>query len=108
MNDEAAVKGSRDGRKLNRHNFSIEEIEQAVERPVVKKLLALIDFRNTYPAFSGEFTVDDCNGPLLTLTWQKGKFKASLSLDFTRSAAEIMFFDPDEGTERVLSLHDLN
>jgi sucrose phosphorylase len=108
LNDEAAVKGSRDGRKLNRHNFTIEEIEQAVEKPVVKKLFELIDFRNTYPAFSGEFKVDESNGPLLTLSWKKGKFKASLSLDFTRSAAEINYFDPDEGTERVLALHDLN
>ena len=35
-NDVAGSKGSIDGREINRHNFTIEEIEKAMEKPVVR------------------------------------------------------------------------
>ena len=46
------VKLTGEGREINRHNFTISEIEKEVQKPVVQRLLKLIDFRNDYPAFN--------------------------------------------------------
>ena len=43
------------GRDINRHYYTRDEIEQRLAAPVVKKLRALIRFRNQHPAFSGTF-----------------------------------------------------
>ncbi|MBC2478366.1 sucrose phosphorylase, partial [Clostridium beijerinckii] len=59
-NDTENVKKTGEGREINRHNFSIEEIEQSLKKDVVQRLLKLIKFRNEYDAFNGEFKVLDC------------------------------------------------
>ncbi len=41
-------------RGINRHKFSIEEAEEALQQPVVQALLDLCKFRNTHPAFNGK------------------------------------------------------
>ena len=56
-NDEANVARTGEGREINRHNFTIDEIDEAVQKKVVQRLLALIRFRNNHPAFEGEFEV---------------------------------------------------
>ena len=51
-NDIALMESSRQGRDINRHYYTMEEIEEAVKRPVVQKLRELMIFRNEFPAFS--------------------------------------------------------
>ena len=41
-------------RAINRHMYSLEEAEAAVQKPVVRALLQLMRFRNTHPAFNGQ------------------------------------------------------
>ena len=41
-------------RGINRHKYSIEEAEEALQQPVVQALLDLCKFRNTHPAFNGK------------------------------------------------------
>ena len=41
-------------RGINRHKYSIEEAEGALQQPVVQALLDLCKFRNTHPAFNGK------------------------------------------------------
>ena len=106
LNEEAALVPANDGRNLNRHNFTLDEIDQAVERPVVKRLLALIDFRNTYPAFQGDFSVGDCDETTLNLTWQRREFKTTLSVDFMKPSAEIVYFDSEKSAESRIILHE--
>ena len=43
------------GRDINRHYYSRQEIDSETTRPVVQALFDLIRFRNTHPAFAGEF-----------------------------------------------------
>ena len=41
-------------RGINRHRYSLEEADKALEQPVVQALLRLCKFRNTHPAFNGQ------------------------------------------------------
>ena len=41
-------------RGINRHKYSLEEAEEALQQPVVQALLDLCKFRNTHPAFNGK------------------------------------------------------
>ena len=77
------------GRDINRHYFTEQELPQALERPVVKKLIDLIRFRNTHPAFNGDFHIDDSNDKMLYLRWQNGESKAVLKVNLENSSYEI-------------------
>lgn len=50
-NDLDLLERTKEGRNINRHYYSLEEIDQEVKRPVVAKLLKLLEFRNTEAAF---------------------------------------------------------
>ena len=41
-------------RGVNRHRYSMQEADEALEQPVVQALLRLCQFRNTHPAFNGD------------------------------------------------------
>lgn len=58
-NDIALMEETKNGRDINRHYYTMEEIEKEVNRPVVRELLALMKFRNEHPAFAveGEISV---------------------------------------------------
>ena len=42
---------------MNRHDYSPAEVDQSLERPVVRRLLDLIRLRATHPAFAGRLEV---------------------------------------------------
>ena len=58
-NDIELLEATKEGRNINRHYYTLEEIEKEVERPVVKQLLSLLRFRNTSKAFdlAGEIEI---------------------------------------------------
>ena len=56
-NDHQAVAESGEGRSINRHNYTIAEVEAAIRRPVVERVLDLVRLRNREPAFSGRLDV---------------------------------------------------
>ena len=70
-NDHDSVARSRDGRSINRHNFSIDEIEVALRRPVVQRILEVLQLRNSNPVFEGQLSVDS-DGSSLRMTWTRG------------------------------------
>jgi sucrose phosphorylase len=92
-NDEENIKKTGDGREINRHNFSIEEIDQAVQKDVVQRLLKLIRFRNGYPAFNGEFKVLDFAQDEVRLSWQKDDKICTLNIDLKTSKSVIEYLD---------------
>lgn len=51
-NDIELVEQTQNGRNINRHNYSLSELEKNIKKPVVARLLRLMEFRNTYPAFT--------------------------------------------------------
>ena len=92
-NDVENVKHTGEGREINRHNFSMEEIDLAVHKPVVQRLLKLIRFRNEYPAFNGEFLVHDSAESEVQLSWEKGEKSCNLHIDLNTSRSLITFRD---------------
>jgi len=49
-----AVLATGSGRDINRHKYTNEEADAALQQPVVKALLDLCKFRNTHEAFMGQ------------------------------------------------------
>lgn len=92
-NDQNAFSVSGEGRAVNRHNYTVEEIERDLQRPVVRRLEALIRFRNTHPAFQGVFTVRNDSGEAsgMVLTWTSGLDMCSLSFRPKSGVCEIIF-----------------
>jgi sucrose 6(F)-phosphate phosphorylase len=80
-NTPAEIELQADRRAINRHNFSLEEIDERLHRPVVQRLLKLIRFRNECPAFEGEFSVVDCEDHRLILGWVNKHNKVLLNAD---------------------------
>ncbi|MCL2864274.1 MAG: sucrose phosphorylase [Lachnospiraceae bacterium] len=92
-NDYEKVEKTGEGREINRHNFSSDELEESLQKPVVKRLLALIRFRNQYDVFDGDFRVRETDDTM-NLFWEKGDLKASLHVDFRENKAVIQYLDP--------------
>jgi hypothetical protein len=63
------VEQTKNGRDINRHNYSLDEIAADINKPVVQRLLRLMEFRNTYPAFDGTFVIEDAPDDQLVLSW---------------------------------------
>ncbi|HEY8717793.1 sucrose phosphorylase [Pengzhenrongella sp.] len=82
------------GRDINRHSYTVGEIEQDLARPVVAALVRLIRFRNAHPAFDGEFEVGG-TGSLLTMTWRAGDHTASLEADLANATATLRWTAAD-------------
>jgi sucrose phosphorylase len=82
-NDYAAAdRGGTGGHKeINRTTLGPAEIEQGLQRAVVRDQLQLIRLRNSLPAFGGELRVEPDEDHRLRLTWSLGQCRASLSAD---------------------------
>jgi sucrose phosphorylase len=102
-NDTEAVNTTREGREINRHNYTLDEIDQATNKEVVKKLIELIKFRNTYPAFNGKFTVGICNNKELNLSWDDGLFSTILIVTLNPLSATVSYIEP--GTKDTKTIH---
>jgi sucrose phosphorylase len=96
-NDQSAMDRTGDGREINRHNYSIDEVERDLQRPVVQRLLRLVRFRNEYDAFDGSFRILDSDDSVLNLCWERGRSRCQLTVDFQNDKAVIHYLD-DDGT----------
>ncbi|PRR80785.1 sucrose phosphorylase [Clostridium vincentii] len=92
-NDVENVNKTGEGREINRHNFSLEEIDQSLEKEVVQRLLKLIRFRNEYSAFNGDFKVLDCAKDEIRLCWQKDNKYCTLFIDLKTNESIIGYID---------------
>ncbi|MCG8566772.1 MAG: sucrose phosphorylase [Desulfobacterales bacterium] len=93
-NDIELLERTRMGRNINRHNYTLEEIKEAVELPVVQRLIKLMEFRNSYPAFDGEFELLSSADHELKLKWQKDNHTAVAHINTTAPWAKITYTDP--------------
>ena len=92
-NEPAEVERTGERRAINRRNYSSAEVEAALRRPVVQRLLQLIRFRNTYPAFDGDFDVLETGDHWLRLAWQKAAYRCELSVDLASPQPVITYRD---------------
>jgi len=69
------------GRDINRHYYTSEEINRAIQRPVVQSLFELIRFRNRHPAFDGVFSMPETTDSEITMRWDNGDAWAMLEVN---------------------------
>ena len=93
-NDPALVEQTQDGRAINRHNYSAPEIDEALRRPVVQRLLAIIRLRNEHPAFAGDLTVSG-SGSSMRMRWDHSDGVCELDADMAQGTCVIRATGPD-------------
>jgi sucrose phosphorylase len=88
-NDEEGVKRTGEGRELNRHNFSMDEMRFAATRNVVRRLVDLIRFRNTHAGFDGTFELLESAGETVAMRWSNDDEVCTLNADLRRKTVTI-------------------
>jgi sucrose phosphorylase len=105
-NDHAAVGQTGEGRAINRHNYTTDEIDGALDRPVVRRLLDLIRLRNGHPAFEGALEVEQIGRGRLRLAWRAASSSCSLDVDVSSGQLTIdqgPLDGLDQGASRITS-----
>ena len=69
-NDMELLRKTNNGRDINRHYYSTAEIDENLQRPVVKALNALAKFRNELDAFDGTFSYSADGDTSISFTWE--------------------------------------
>lgn len=92
-NDIDLVEKTMLGRNINRHNYTLEEIAVDVQKPVVQRLLKLMTFRSSYPAFDGDFRIEPAPDHQLVLTRTHEIYSATLSVDLNTYRTHIKYYD---------------
>jgi len=85
------------GRDINRPYVSREEITSNLKRPVVQRLLALMMFRNTHPAFTGSFHIGLTGNGEMRIRWVADDASIEARLDVANRTFDL---DLTEGTSR--------
>jgi sucrose phosphorylase len=93
-NDIELMEATKNGRDINRHFYSVQEIARDIERPVVQKIFKLLKFRNEFPAFKGECEAI-AEGSILTIKRANGGYAAELAADMKSYSYSIQYSRPD-------------
>ncbi len=92
-NDIEAVKraGAGGHKEINRTNLTSEDIRTGLQKPVVRKQLELLKFRNTFPAFSFESNFAmECEETRIRMEWHRNDSTAVLEADLDTLAFTVM------------------
>ncbi len=101
-NDLELLEATKVGRNINRHYYSKEEIEIAIERPVVKKLMSLIKFRNECQSFDGIIEVQENSEGITIIRIGLDGTKAVLRANLTSYIFTIEYQDAEGSVNNVL------
>lgn len=80
MDDTELFETTKQGRDVNRHNYSVEEIQQALAQPVTQAIIALARMRK-HAAFEGSFSWRVISASVMSLQWTNGEEKLSLEIN---------------------------
>lgn len=103
-NDAALMHKTGELRDINRHFYSLEEVDEAVQKPVVKRLLKLMRFRCSYPAFQGRFELHYSNDSSVAMAWRHGDYFCHLFVDLNFNTTKIVYLDEQTLNRRRLNL----
>jgi sucrose phosphorylase len=104
-NDIELLEKTKVGRNINRHYYSKAEVAAEIKRPVVQKLKRLMEFRNSYPAFAGDYEIAALEAESqLKIIWQKAAAVTTLSVDFKDNSFAIEYFDLAEEEMKLLEI----
>ena len=88
-NDIDLFRRTQVGRDINRRYYTPADLQQALARPVVRSLLALLRLRNTHAAFAGTFDASATAPDRMSLRWAHGHDEARLEIDLGSMSASI-------------------
>jgi sucrose phosphorylase len=94
-NDVELVRRTGTGRDINRRYYTAVELQEALRRPVVQSLLALLRLRNSHRAFAGTCQVEPSPPDRLVLRWTDRAEWLRLDVDLSQMRADIV----DSGDE---------
>lgn len=92
-NDHELMEQTGELRDINRHRYTLDEIDAAVQQPVVRRLLALMEFRCRYPAFDGVFHLMYSNESSVAMCWRKDEYRCELFVDLNFRKTTIGYVD---------------
>jgi sucrose phosphorylase len=98
-NDMSLLARTGVGRDINRHYFDADEVRYSLSRRVVQRLQDLIRLRNSHPAFSGSFSLDQSSDRVLALRWSNGEEFAQLQVDFGSGSQQLTFSQHGRGVD---------
>jgi sucrose phosphorylase len=101
VNDIALLEETKEGRNINRHYYTQEEIDVEVERPVVQKLFNILKFRNSNPAFDGEIQIEQLDENNMVITWENMQNGARLEANLLTKVFTISQKEQSVNWERV-------
>jgi sucrose phosphorylase len=81
------------GRDINRHYYTHAELCERLDASLVRSLLDLVRFRNSHPAFAGDFHVANSDNSSLVMEWRKHRDWARLEVDLAARHAFISHSD---------------
>jgi len=89
-NDIALMERTKNGRDINRHYYTMDDVKNEQERDVVKKLKELMQLRNTHPAFNldGEIFIES-NDENLVIVRSYGDDKITLQANLSDYSFQI-------------------
>ena len=105
MDDKELFEKTGQGRDVNRHNFTPQEIEKALAQPVTQAIVALARLRK-HPAFEGNFSWSVTGQSSMQLGWVNGDYSLTLLIDTKTSKFEIRVSDA-AGVRRLNGLEEL-
>jgi sucrose phosphorylase len=92
-NDIELVERTKNGRDINRHPYSLDEIAENIKKPVVQRLLRLMEFRSNYPAFKGKFSIEESPDDQVHLTWSLPPYTTQAHIDLNTYISKIEYYD---------------
>lgn len=95
-NDYELMERTHYDRNISRHNYTLEEIDEAVQKPVVQKLCKMMRFYNAHPAFSGEMTLPSQEEGELKILWEGNGDKVLLEANLNTCDFTISYWEKDE------------
>jgi sucrose phosphorylase len=105
MDDRELFEKTEQGRDVNRHHYTPQEIEAALKQPVTQAIIALARLRK-HTAFEGEFSWKVTSESSIELSWKAGS--ESLTLAFNTKTSEFQIEIRDTSGSRTLgSISDL-
>ena len=107
MDDVDLFNKTANGRDVNRHHYSPEEIEAALQQPVTQAILGLARLRK-HNAFNGAFSYSVTGADSMQLSWANGS--DSISLDIVTAVGAPSFklvVASTEGSRTLASVEEL-
>ncbi len=96
-NDHEAVRraGAGGHKEINRSNLSVTQMNELLEKDVVKKQLELLKFRASFPAFAFDSKIDvQAEGSSIMFTWTKDGYEATLDANLSDYSYRISTTSP--------------